>query len=99
MGFRNPMILRQDEPSCLSPTSNPPRARSRWGVYRESGLVLGSKPAVHGAGTKRVILSTRGGHGEGLQGIRRRWDRRRLDATRHGRFFILPDRRPGGEPR
>src|SRR5579863_7000856 len=24
------------------PTSNPPRARSRWGVYRESGLVLGS---------------------------------------------------------
>src|SRR5271155_4306006 len=28
------------------PTSNPPRARSRWGVYRESGLVLGSNPAV-----------------------------------------------------
>src|SRR5258708_34591395 len=28
------------------PTSNPPRARSRWGVYRESGLVLGSIPAV-----------------------------------------------------
>src|SRR6202161_2397214 len=24
------------------PTSNPPRGRSRWGVYRESGLVLGS---------------------------------------------------------
>src|ERR1700677_890964 len=28
------------------PTSNPPRARSRWGVYRESGLVLGGKAAV-----------------------------------------------------
>src|SRR5271155_3369478 len=32
-----------------------PRARSRWGVYRASGLVLGSNPAVHGAGTKRVF--------------------------------------------
>src|ERR1700740_2312650 len=28
------------------PTSNPPRARSRWGVYRESGLVHGSEPAL-----------------------------------------------------
>src|ERR1700681_4863332 len=28
------------------PTSNPPRARSRSGVYRESGLVLGSIPDV-----------------------------------------------------
>src|SRR5277367_2788827 len=28
------------------PTSNPPRARSRWGVYRESGLVLGGIAAV-----------------------------------------------------
>jgi hypothetical protein len=35
------MILRQDEPSLLIPTSNPPRARSRWGAYRESGLVHG----------------------------------------------------------
>jgi hypothetical protein len=29
------------------PTSNPTRARSRWDVYRESGLVHGGKPAVH----------------------------------------------------
>src|SRR5271155_5515925 len=31
------------------PTSNPPRARSRWVVYRESGLVLGSIPDVREA--------------------------------------------------
>jgi hypothetical protein len=39
------MILRQDEPSCLSlhPIQ---RARSRWGVYRESGLVHGSAAVV-----------------------------------------------------
>src|ERR1700690_4438772 len=30
------------------PTSNPPRARSRSGVYRESGLVLGGKAVAHG---------------------------------------------------
>src|ERR1700693_4403803 len=28
------------------PTSNPPRARSRWGDYRESGLVHGGKADV-----------------------------------------------------
>src|SRR5271168_3528956 len=28
------------------PTSNPPRARSRRGVYRESGLVLGGRADV-----------------------------------------------------
>src|ERR1700729_832663 len=27
----------------LIPASNPPRARSRWGVYRESGLVHGAQ--------------------------------------------------------
>src|SRR5277367_1460480 len=27
-------------------TSDPARARSRWGVYRESGLVLGSIPGI-----------------------------------------------------
>src|ERR1700722_84475 len=30
----------------LIPTSNPPRARSRWGVYRESGLVHGGIAAI-----------------------------------------------------
>src|ERR1700691_2551620 len=30
----------------LIPTSNPPRARSRWGVYRESGLVHGGIAVV-----------------------------------------------------
>src|SRR5579863_1696167 len=38
------------------PTSNPPRARSRWGVYRESGLVLGSIPAIHGRAKRRRRL-------------------------------------------
>src|SRR5271170_2306289 len=50
-----PHDLETGRAILLIPTSNPPRARSRWGVYRESGLVHGSNPAVHGAGTKRVF--------------------------------------------
>src|ERR1700684_595003 len=36
-----PHDLETGRAILLLPTSNPPRARSRWGVYRESGLVLG----------------------------------------------------------
>src|SRR5271154_7203082 len=36
-----PHDLETGRAILLIPTSNPPRARSRWGVYRESGLVLG----------------------------------------------------------
>src|SRR5579863_3389070 len=36
------------------PTSNPPRARSRWGVYRESGLVHGSTADVGPAAVNRA---------------------------------------------
>src|SRR6202795_157671 len=36
-----PHDLETGRAILLIPTSNPPRARSRWGVYRESGLVRG----------------------------------------------------------
>jgi hypothetical protein len=50
------MILRQDEPSCLS--RHPIHlARSRWGVYRESGLVHGGKAAVRGESVQVAIES------------------------------------------
>src|ERR1700688_370797 len=39
-----PHDLETGRAILLIPTSNPPRARSRWGVYRESGLVHGSIP-------------------------------------------------------
>src|SRR5271154_5332704 len=38
-----PHDLETGRAILLIPTSNPPRARSRWGVYRESGLVHGSR--------------------------------------------------------
>src|ERR1700733_11803138 len=38
-----PHDLKTGRAILLIPTSNPPRARSRWGVYRESSLVLGGK--------------------------------------------------------
>src|SRR5277367_6081525 len=38
-----PHDLETGRAILLIPTSNPPRARSRWGVYRESGLVLGGR--------------------------------------------------------
>src|ERR1700674_4518975 len=41
-----PHDLETGRAILLIPTSNPPRARSRWGVYRESGLVHGSIPDV-----------------------------------------------------
>src|ERR1700754_1561639 len=41
-----PHDLETGRAILLIPTSNPARARSGWGVYRESGLVLGSKLAV-----------------------------------------------------
>src|SRR5271168_2317289 len=41
-----PLDLETGRAILFIPTSNPPRARSRWGVYRESGLVLGGKAAV-----------------------------------------------------
>src|SRR5271167_102839 len=43
-----PHDLETGRAILLIPTSNPPRARSRWGVYRESGLVHGGKAAGRG---------------------------------------------------
>src|ERR1700732_1986123 len=40
-----PHDLETGRAILLIPTSNPPRARSRWGVYRESGLVHRSTAA------------------------------------------------------
>src|SRR5271154_6016453 len=50
------------------PTSNPPRARSRWGVYRESGLVLGSIPPGDGALVVRAPECLQGGKAAGRPG-------------------------------
>src|ERR1700675_964515 len=41
-----PHDLETGRAILLIPTSNPPRARSRWGVYRESGLVHGLGAAI-----------------------------------------------------
>src|ERR1700740_1312356 len=41
-----PHDLETGRAILLIPTSNPPRARSRWGVCPESGLVHGGKAAV-----------------------------------------------------
>src|SRR5271163_2253006 len=44
-----PHDLETGRAILLIPTSNPPRARSCWGAYRESGLVHGSIPDVRGS--------------------------------------------------
>src|SRR5271167_1706835 len=44
-----PHDLETGRAILLIPTSNPPRARSRWGVYRESGLVHGGKAVTRNA--------------------------------------------------
>src|SRR6202041_3348926 len=49
-----PHDLETGRAILLIPTSNPPRARSRCGVYRESGLVHGSSPVTYGVATKRA---------------------------------------------
>src|SRR5277367_4672986 len=41
-----PHDLESGRAILFIPTSNPPRARSRWGVYRESGLVHGGIPVI-----------------------------------------------------
>src|ERR1700681_2443723 len=49
-----PHDLETGRAILLIPTSNPPRARSRWGVYRESGLVLGSTAVIQFGGSPRT---------------------------------------------
>src|SRR5271168_2321690 len=49
-GVSEPHDLETGRAILFIPTSNPPRARSRWGVCRESGLVLGGKAANRGSG-------------------------------------------------
>src|ERR1700761_3106501 len=51
-----PHDLETGRAILLIPTSNPPRARSGWGVYRESGLVLGRQPAL----SRKVAARPRG---------------------------------------
>src|ERR1700685_2859041 len=48
-----PHDLETGRAILLIPTSNPPRARSRWGVYRESGLVHGGKAVVR---DRRIMI-------------------------------------------
>jgi hypothetical protein len=52
-----PHDLETGQAILFIPTSNPPRGRSRWGVYRESGLVHGGKAAVreHGISGSRDV--------------------------------------------
>src|SRR5271170_5636053 len=56
-----PHDLETGRAILLIPTSNPPRARSRWGVYRESGLVHGGRAVTHrvGGATRKLGPSLR----------------------------------------
>src|ERR1700732_274226 len=71
-----PHDLETGRAILLIPTSNPPRARSRWGVYRESGLVLGSIadpecPVLCGVGAPDRIRTCRLSLRRARLGVRR----------------------------